>query len=169
MKATRPDSWRLVKSERRPRQSSVVPIPEPTAPEAFAHTAGPAIERRLALFYSTPEVRDAFQSLSSEGIEIDTFEIARFARGTGKDRRRIDTPEKSWKKGQRFEAIFVEQSGPARSFRELMRWLRKTVPEIPILAYSSPAAAKEQSGVSLHLTELPRSENLPLILSDALA
>ncbi|MEE9263019.1 MAG: sensor domain-containing diguanylate cyclase [Vicinamibacteria bacterium] len=172
MKATRPDSWRLVKSERLARRGSVVPIRKqadtPDIDDGRAQTAGRTSERRLALFYSNPEVRDSFQSLSSEGIEIDTFEIARFALGTGKDRRRVDKPHGSWKKGQRFEAIIVEQSSPSRSYDKLVRWLRKAVPETPILAYASPPlAAKEQPGVSLHLTELPTVESLPSILSDA--
>ncbi len=171
MKATRPDSWRLVKSERLTRRGSVVPIRKqadtPDIDDGRARTAGRTSERRLALFYSNPEVRDSFQSLSSEGIEIDTFEIARFALGTGKDRRGVDKPHKSWKKGQRFEAIIVEQSSPSRSYDKLVRWLRKAVPETPVLAYASPLAAKEQPGVSLHLTELPTVESLPSILNDA--
>jgi diguanylate cyclase (GGDEF)-like protein len=169
LKATRPDSWRLVKSERLAPRGSVVPIRKHADTEdRSAHAPDRTSERRLALLYSNPEVRDSFQSLSSEGIEIDTFEISRFVLGTGKDRRRVDKPHKSWKKGQRFEAIIVEQSSPSRSYDKLVRWLRKAVPETPILAYaSSPLAAKEQPGVSLHLTELPTVESLPSILSDA--
>ena len=82
------------------------------------------------------------KSLSSEGIEIDTFEIAQFALGTGKDRRRVDKPHESWKKGQRFEAIIVEQSSPSRSYDKLVRWLGKAVPETAILAYASPPLAE---------------------------
>lgn len=130
-----------------------------------AHTASRASEGRLALFYSNPEVWDSFQSLSSGGVELVAFEISRFALGTGKDRGRVDTPHKSWKKGQRFEAIIVEQS--SRSYEKLVRWLRKAVPETPILAYGSPVAPKEHPGVSLHLTELPTTDALPLILIDA--
>ena len=171
MKATRPNSWRLVKSEPRARQGTVVPLQKHTddadSGDRRAHNVKRPSARRLALFYSNPEVRDSFQTLSVGGVEVETFEISRFALGTGKDRRRVDTPHKSWKKGQRFEAIIVEQSGHARSYEKLIRWLAKAVPETPILAYASSVELKEEPGVSLHLTELPRTESLPLILSDA--
>ena len=173
LKATRPDSWRLVKSEPRARQGFVVPLQKPSdiaaTEDGRAHTDKRTSARRLALFYSNPEVRDSFQSLSGKGVEVEAFEISRFALGTGKDRRRVDSPHKSWKKGERFEAIVVEQSDQSRSYEKLVRWLGKAVPETPILAYASSASpvANEQPGVSLHLTELPRTESLPLILSDA--
>jgi diguanylate cyclase (GGDEF)-like protein len=143
----------------------MVPLPERPAADPIAASAQQEAEGRLALFYSTPEVLRSFQSLSgSGGLELTAFEIAGFVGGSRKEG---DKRRRRWKKGKQFEAVIVEQSGDVGHYERLVRWLRRTVPDAPILSCGSTGVTKEQPGISVHLVEMPTTESLPSILGDA--
>ena len=121
---------------------------------------------RLALFHSSPELVRSFDSLRAMGaVELTAFELAEFAGagggGTGKRARR------GWKKGKRFQVVVVEQVSEAGQFQDLIGWLRRVIPDTPILAYGSPGEGKGPAGISMYLGQIPTVEALPSILHDA--
>lgn len=161
MTAPRPDSWRLVKSERGSLRESVVDFRDGWD-GGSEHTERRTVPR-IALFYSNPEVLRSFDSLVAMGaLELTTFSLDSFA-GSGDSGNKA---RRGWKKDKRFEAVVIEATAKAGD-KKLMAWLRRMIQETPILGYGAPVPGHEQAGLSLYLTETPTAEALPIVLYDA--
>ncbi|MGH9461155.1 MAG: sensor domain-containing diguanylate cyclase [Vicinamibacteria bacterium] len=159
MTASRPDSWRLVKSERGSLPDSVVDFRD-GSDELTGERAVP----RLALFHQNPEVIRSFDSLAASGaLEFAAFSFDAFA-GVGDVGKKV---RHSWKKGKGFDAVVVEASADPECYKRLMAWLRRTIPDTPILGYGAPGPGREQGGITLYLTQTPTAESLATLLYDA--
>lgn len=160
MTASRPDSWRLVKPERGGIRDRVVEFGDGSDEQTALQTV-PGI----ALFYSSPEVLRLFDSLAAAGaLELSSFGLDAFT-GSGE---RAKKARRVWKRERRFEVIIVEEVvANAEGHKRLIAWLRRTIPEIPILGYGSAVPRREQAGITLYLTHAPTAESLPTILYDA--
>ena len=109
----------------------------------------------LVLFYATTRVSRAFQSLArSDGISLTRFDLALFARS-------------DFDPSHDFDAIVVEQPHETSSEPNLVRWLGKVLPEVPLVAYGMPAESVHRSRFSLHLTEVPSARGIHSLLADA--
>ncbi len=112
MTAPRPDSWRLVKSERGSLREPVVDFRD-GSDGGSEHTERRTVPR-IALFYSNPEVLRSFDSLGAMGaLELTAFELAGFSNPG-------DRAPRSWKKDQRFEAVVVEATADAGRYKKLV-------------------------------------------------
>ena len=122
MTAPRPDSWRLVKSERGSLRESVVDFRDGWD-GGSEHTERRTVPR-IALFYSNPEVLRSFDSLVAMGaLELTTFSLDSFA-GSGDSGNKA---RRGWKKDKRFEAVVIEATAKAGD-KKLMAWLRRMNP-----------------------------------------
>lgn len=109
----------------------------------------------LALFYATTRASRAFQALArSDGISLTRFDLARFTRS-------------DFDPSQCFDAIVVEQPHETSSEPNLVRWLGKALPEVPLVAYGTPAEPGSRSRFTLHLTEVPSARGIHSLLADA--
>jgi diguanylate cyclase (GGDEF)-like protein len=109
----------------------------------------------LALFYATMRANRAFQALArSDGISLTRFDLARFTRS-------------DFDPNQCFDAIVVEQPHGVESEPNLVRWLKKILPEVPLVAFGASAEPGRRSRFALHLTEVPSAEGIHSLLADA--
>lgn len=159
MTASRPDSWRLVKSERGRLPDSIVDFGD-----GSGDVAGQPSPPCVALFYQSPEVVRSFDALAATGAcELTVFSLDAFSGlgDTGRNARR------RWKKGKSFDAVVVEAAAEVERCKKLVAWLRRTIPDTPLLAYGAFAPGREQAGITLYLTQVPTAEALPILLYDA--
>src|SRR3989304_2810002 len=131
LKATRPDTWQLVKTARDARRESLVELPDRLPADSVETARRHLTVPRLALFHSSPEVVRSFCSLRAMGAGgLAAFELAEFAGagggGAGKQGRR------GWKKGKRFPVVVGEQVSEAGQIPDLLGWPRGGVPDTPI-------------------------------------
>jgi diguanylate cyclase (GGDEF)-like protein len=164
LKATRPDSWRLVKTD---RGASTADLRKASSVESRPPGSYRQAAPRLALFYSSPEVLESFSSLSAAGaIDLAPFRLAEFA-GVGGGGRARNQARRGWKKGRRFEALVVELAEESGLHQSLIGWLRRTTPETPIVVYGPPHGPNPPPGVSMHLTVPLTAQSLSSVLHDA--
>lgn len=111
---------------------------------------------RLALVYHSREVEQAFQSLERNGeLELDAVAASR-------------VPDHGWNGRRGFDAVVVEQvrSG-SKDGRDLIRRLRKSFPDTPLLTCGERPSSPRSPGVSLHLPAVPTVATLQASIADA--
>ena len=158
MSASRPDSWRLVKSARGSLPDRIFDFRD-SSDGLTAKRSAPAV----ALFHQSREAVEAFDRLAAAGVlDLTTFSIDAFA-GAGEAGQKA---RRGWKKVKGFDAIVLE-TGVAEEYKKLLAWLRRTIPETPILGYGVPAPGKEEAGITLYMTQPPTAETFLMLLYDA--
>jgi diguanylate cyclase (GGDEF)-like protein len=109
----------------------------------------------IALFYTHPKVFRDFRSLArSDRVVLTPFDLSEFSRS-------------KWDSALRFDAVVIEQNERARAEPNFIRWLRKNLPDAPILAYGEPTEPRRRSTFAMHLVEVPSEETMRLLLADA--
>jgi diguanylate cyclase (GGDEF)-like protein len=109
----------------------------------------------IALFYARSKVRRDFQSLGqSDGVAVTAFDLTRFSHS-------------EWDSTRRFDAVIVEQNVDVTSEPNMTRWLRKNLPDAPILAYGASVNQKRRSAYAFHLTDVPTPGGIRSLLTDA--
>ncbi len=122
---------------------------------ASSKTKRSKTDLHLALFYKTSRLNRAFQALARSGdIAVTSYELSCFSRET-------------WDSSSRFDAFLVEQNSGVSLQPNLLRWLRKACPNVPLLAYGLRAQPGQRSPYSLHLTEVPSAKGIRSLLENA--
>ncbi len=131
--------------ERRGRETTAAAKPKPTVEGV-----------RIALFFTTPKAQRAFRALGrSEGVSLATYDLSRFSR-------------RDWNADyQPFDAVVVELPEGLHSEPNLVRALRKSHPDVPILSFGEPSEEGRRSVFAMHLTEVPTGRGLRGLLVDA--
>ncbi len=91
----------------------------------------------------------------SEGMLLKDYDLSRFSRH---DWNADPTP---------FDVAVVELPDGLRSEPNLVRTLRKSHPDLPLLAYGEPPGKGRHSVFAMHLTEVPSARRVRSLLIDA--
>jgi diguanylate cyclase (GGDEF)-like protein len=111
---------------------------------------------RIALFFTKPKVERAFRALGrTEGLSLTAYDLSRFSRG-------------DWKKESKlFDVFVVELPAGLRLEPNLIRILRKSHPDVPLLAFGDTPEQGRRSFFAMHLAEVPSARGFRSLLTDA--